>query len=53
MHELQRLQDARRGKDVPPPEAIDITMTVADGDTYGARSKLGSFRQNDENTPRS
>jgi hypothetical protein len=48
MHELQRRQDARNGKDVPPSEAIDITVTVADGD----HPELGSFRQNNEKHPK-
>jgi hypothetical protein len=50
MHELQRIQDVRFGKDVPPAEAIDITVTVADTD--GDRSELGSFRQNNEKHPK-
>ena len=52
LHELQRLQDARRGKDVPSPEAIDITVTVADDDHSGDRPELGSFRQNNEKHPK-
>jgi hypothetical protein len=50
LHELQRIQDVRFGKDVPSAEAIDITVNVADAD--GDRSKLGSFRQNSEKHPK-
>jgi hypothetical protein len=48
MHELKRLQAARRGKDVSPPDAIDITVNVADGD----HPELGTFRQNNEKHPK-
>jgi hypothetical protein len=30
LHELQRLQASRRGEAVPPPEAIDVTITGPD-----------------------
>ncbi len=48
LHELQRIQDARLGEHVLTAEAIDITVTDADGD----RPELGSFRQNNEKHPK-
>ena len=50
MHELERLQDKRGGQYVPPPEAIDITIST--GDDPGDEASLGSFRQNNEKHPK-
>jgi hypothetical protein len=30
LHELQRLQAARQGNTVPPPEAVDVDVSIAD-----------------------
>jgi hypothetical protein len=51
MHELERLQDKRGGQYVPPPEAIDITVSTAD-DLDRDEANLGSFRQNNEKHPK-
>jgi hypothetical protein len=51
MHELERLQDKRCGQYVPPPEAIDITVSTAD-DLDRDEASLGLFRQNNEKHPK-
>ena len=47
LHELQRLQAARQGADVPIPEVDDVTVAGTLTDAHGAGETVGSFRQND------
>ena len=48
LHELQRLQAARRGDDVPPPEVVDITVSAsgldAADEVSDAVATVGSVR---------
>ncbi len=46
LHELQRLQAARRGENVPAPEAVDVTFSVVGEQAAPVAAKVGSFRQN-------
>jgi hypothetical protein len=46
LHELQRLQAARRGETVPVPEAVDVTVSMAAGPAENGLEAVGSFRQN-------
>ena len=45
LHELQRLQAARKGAIVPPPTAVDITVSTDNDTREKAPHELGSFRQ--------
>src|SRR4029077_9983088 len=50
LHELQRLQHARRGGQVPPPLALDVTVSGrADG---GPDDPGSAARQSDQAEPR-
>ena len=47
LHELQRLQAARHGADVPPPEIVDVMVSDSvEGLTDDSRA-IASFRQKD------
>lgn len=45
LHELQRLQAARRGQNVPPPEAVNVSIWVSGEEADTAPEQVGSFRQ--------
>jgi hypothetical protein len=48
LHELQRLQAARQGADVPPPEVVDVMVSVPiEAMTDDSSDAIASFRQND------
>ena len=46
MHELQRLQAARRGEHVPAPEAVDVTISTTENKGEGGAEDLASFGKN-------
>ena len=46
MHELQRLQAARRGEHVPAPEAVDVTISTTENKGDGGAEYLASFGKN-------
>ena len=47
LHELQRLQAARHGADVPVPEVVDVTVSGTRTDAHDDGEAVASFRQND------
>jgi hypothetical protein len=47
LHELQRLQEARRSEEAEPAHLIDVTLaTGSDGETVTPSAEPASFRQN-------
>ena len=42
LHELQRLQAARQGEAVPPPEAVDVEVSMSEPDGLALHGRIGA-----------
>jgi hypothetical protein len=49
LHELQRLQAERQGKDVPPPEAVDVEVSVSEPEGLALHGRTSAIYATDIN----